>query len=310
MRYQDTKISLFPVGAKQAFHLLRPLPARLPKRAKHDKTVLSPLRKLLSFAKLMMFIAVILILPSQTCFAEGVAEPVCIQCHSKLPEKYSKPVELWRGSIHAENGIFCNGCHGGDPKDAAVAMDPAHGFLGVPKETAIPAFCGRCHVGVMKDYLKSAHGRMLGKGGPTCVTCHSNHHVVKATLDLISEKNCSRCHSFERAGLIQGAMKETETMIISIDGRIGSLKKIGADTDKLEKELFAARNSFHSMFHNVNVELFKKESAQITADLKKIKAALDRKDAANQKRKIAGVAVVLFLLLIAVVLHLFKKTYD
>ncbi len=249
------------------------------------------------------------LLPS-AAFAQEAAEPVCIQCHSTLPEKYSQPVTLWRGSIHAENGIFCNGCHGGDPKDAANAMNPARGFLGAPKETAIPAFCGRCHVGVMNDYLASAHGRMLGKGGPTCVTCHGNHQVVKASLELINEKSCSRCHSFERARVIRAAMQETETMIVAIDGRISAFKKTGTDTEKLEKELFAVRNRFHTLFHNVNVELVKKESAQIQADLKKIQDALATLDDEHRKRTIAGAVVVSFMLLIAVVLHLLRKTYD
>jgi hypothetical protein len=251
-----------------------------------------------------------------TCFlpslatAEESTEPVCIQCHSKMPEKYSKPVTLWRGSIHAENGIFCNGCHGGDPKDAANAMSPARGFLGAPKEPAIPAFCGRCHVGVMKDYLTSAHGRRLGNGGPTCVTCHGNHQVLKASLDLINEKSCSRCHSFERAKAIRSAMQETETVIVNIDSRISAYKKIGTDTEKLEKGLFAVRNRFHTLFHNVNVELVKKESAEIQGELKKIQAALDVLDDVHGKRKIVGAVAVSLMLLIALALHLLRKTFD
>lgn len=257
----------------------------------------------------VLFLAFAAYLPSPA-LAQEAAEPVCIQCHAKMPEKYSRPVTLWRGSIHAENGIFCNGCHGGDPKDAANAMSPARGFLGAPKEADIPAFCGRCHVGVMKDYLASAHGHMLGRGGPTCVTCHGNHQVVKASLELINDKSCSRCHSFERARLIRDAMKETEAMIVDIDGRIGAFKKIGTDTEKLEKELFAARNGFHTLFHDVNVELVKKESARIQGELKKIQAALDKLDDARQKRKVAGAAAVSVMLLIALLLHLLRKTFG
>ena len=58
---------------------------------------------------LLLLVLATNLLPSAVC-AEENAEPVCIQCHSKMPEKYSQPVTLWRGSIHAENGIFCNGC--------------------------------------------------------------------------------------------------------------------------------------------------------------------------------------------------------
>ncbi len=249
-------------------------------------------------------------LPPLTACAQEPAEPVCIQCHSQMPEKYSRSVRLWQGSVHAENGVSCNGCHGGDPKDAANAMSPARGFLGVPREPAIPAFCGRCHVGVMKDYLASAHGRMLGKGGPTCVTCHGSHQVVKASLGLINEKSCSSCHSFDRARLIRDAMQETETMTVAIDGRISAFKKTGTDTEKLEKELFAVRNRFHTLFHNVDVELVKRESDKIQAELKKIRTALDQLDDSHRKRRIAGAVAVSFMLLFALVLHLLRKTYS
>lgn len=243
----------------------------------------------------------------------GAADPpeiVCIQCHSTMPGKIGEPVKLWRGSIHAENGIACNACHGGDPKDAANAMSPARGFLGAPRETAIPAFCGRCHVGVMNDYLASAHGRALGKGGPTCVTCHSNHLVLKASLDLINEQSCSRCHSFERARTIKAAMQETEAMIVAIDSRITHYKERGTDTDALEKGLFAVRNRFHSLFHNVDVAMVRQESDRIRADLAKIQSTLQGLDDARKKRKIAGVVAVAAALLVAGLVHLLRKTYE
>ncbi len=271
----------------------------------HDTTITS---RLLLYAVMVLALAPYLF-PSAAC-AQEPTEPVCISCHSTLPEKFSQPVKLWRGSIHADNGIYCNGCHGGDPNDAANAMNPERGFLGVPTETAIPAFCGRCHVGVLKDYLASAHGRKLGKGGPTCVTCHSNHHVVKASLALINEQSCSRCHSFERARVIRAAMQETEAMIVAIDERISGFKKTGTDTEKLEKELFAVRNQFHTLFHSVDVELVKNDSAQIQADLRKIQVVLDGLDTVHQRRMIAGAAAVSIMLMIALVLHLLRKTYD
>ncbi|MDR3578481.1 MAG: cytochrome c3 family protein [Oryzomonas sp.] len=254
-----------------------------------------------------LFLALLAPLPAT---AAESPEIVCIQCHSAMPGRLGEPVKLWKGSIHAENGIACNACHGGDPKNAANAMSPARGFLGAPKETAIPAFCGRCHVGVMRDYLASAHGKALGKGGPTCVTCHSNHHVVKASLDLINEKNCSRCHGFERARLIRDAMQETEGMIVAIDTRIAAYKEEGTDTEGMQKGLFAVRNRFHTLFHNVDAAMVKKESAGIQGDLRKIQNQLTALDASRQKRKLAGAGGISAMLLLALFAHLLRKTYD
>ena len=237
-------------------------------------------------------------------------ETVCIQCHSSLPDQLGAPVKLWRTSIHAENGISCNACHGGDPKDAADAMNRAHGFLGAPKETDIPAFCGRCHPGVMKDYLTSAHGMALGKGGPTCVTCHGNHQVVKASLQLINEKNCSRCHSFERARIIRDAMQQTESTIVGIDARISGFQAEGVDTERLGKGLFAIRNRFHTLFHEVNAALVKKESTQINSELAKLDLDLKVIEDTRAKRKAAGGIAVGFVLLMAFLFHQMKKTFD
>lgn len=258
----------------------------------------------------LMLVIFVTHLLSQTTFAQEQTEIVCIQCHSGMPGKYSQPIKLWRGSIHADNGIFCDGCHGGDPKDAVNAMSPARGFLGVPKAPDIPSFCGRCHVGVMRDYLASAHGRALGKGGPTCVTCHGNHLVLKASLELINEKSCGRCHSFDRARTIRDAMQETEGMIVTAEVRINIFKKVGSDTEKLEKELFSLRNRFHSLFHNVNVATVKKESGSIQSELEKIQDVLAKWDETGQKRKKAGVAAVSVMLLIALLVHLLRKNLD
>lgn len=254
--------------------------------------------------------AIIIMLFPMACLAAEQPDIVCIQCHSKLPQKYSDPVRLWPGSIHAANGIACNSCHGGDPKDAVNAMSPERGFLGAPKDVSIPAFCGRCHVGVLKDYLKSKHGKALGKGGPTCVTCHGNHLVVKASLELINEKNCTSCHGFERADRIKKAMHGTENIILAVDKRINTYKQNGGDVERLEKSLFAVRNDFHTLFHELDVESVQKETVRINAELKKLSAVLDRMDEEQQQRKIYGAVAVGLALLAALLFHLLKKTYD
>ncbi len=242
--------------------------------------------------------------------AEASREIVCIECHGKLPGKYGEPVKLWRGSIHDENGITCDSCHGGDPKDSLNAMSPLRGFLGVPKERDIPAFCGRCHVGILKEYEASLHGKAVGKGGPTCVTCHGNHMIVKATLALINEKSCSRCHSFEQAEKIRAAMSETEKRIQVIDGEIAAFKQQGVDTDRLEKGLFAVRNSFHALFHTIDTTRVGAETARIQAELQKLSTTLGSIDEQLRKRKLIGAFAVAGVLLVALLLYLLKKTYG
>jgi formate-dependent nitrite reductase cytochrome c552 subunit len=259
-----------------------------------------------SYLSLLALLSLLLIFCGTVC----AEEIVCITCHGAMPGKYGEPVKLWQGSIHAENGITCNACHGGDPKDAANAMKKERGFLGAPKYNDVPEFCGRCHVGVLKDYLASGHGRALTKGGPNCVICHGNHQIVKASLELINEKSCSRCHSYERAKLIRAAMQETETMIVAIDGRVKAYKQMGIDTDKMEKELFSTRNRFHTLFHNVDVKRVTDESTGIKGDLKKIEAAVTALDKQGSNRKKAGAIAVGLALVGALLAHLMWKTFD
>lgn len=258
----------------------------------------------------MLYLALSIVTPACAADLPPQTEIVCVQCHGGQQGRLGEPVKLWRGSIHAANGVACNNCHGGDPKDAVNAMSPARGFLGVPKEHDIPAFCGRCHVGVFKDYTRSAHGRALGKGGPTCVTCHGNHLVVKASLDIINEKRCGQCHNYDKAGIIKEAMQQTEGRILSIGGRIDTRKGEGVDTERLEKGLFSVRNRFHTLFHNVDVAAVKRESVQINSELSSIDASLAKIEKEHGKRKYAGAAVVGAALLAAFLLYLLRRSYD
>jgi hypothetical protein len=253
----------------------------------------------------------LLILLLFTVSASAAAqETVCIQCHGAQTGRLGDPVKLWRTSIHATNGVSCNDCHGGDPKDMVNAMSPARGFLGVPKEENIPAFCGRCHVGVEKDYRRSAHGQALGKGGPSCVTCHGSHLVVKAGLEIINEKTCTQCHTFERARVIKNAMSQTEFLIVAIDGRISGFKGEGVDTEPLEKGLFAVRNRFHSLSHELDVEKVKQASEQMDGELRKLQGGLAKIDEQHRKRKLAGAVVVGVSLLAALLCYFLRKTYS
>ena len=162
----------------------------------------------------------------------------------------------------------------------------------------------------MKEYLSSLHGKALGRGGPTCVTCHGNHKVVKATLELINEKSCSRCHGFKQAQTIKDAMSKTESMISAIDSRITGYKQKGFDTDSMGKGLFAVRNRFHSLFHTVDTNRVTSEAAVIQAELKKLDDLLVSIDKEQSKRKLIGAFCVAGALLAALLLHLLGKTYK
>ena len=130
------------------------------------------------------------------------------------------PARSIKNDVHLSRGLSCNDCHGGDPTkdDKDAAKDPTKGYLGRPRITDIPAFCGKCHndanfmkrfnpalrVDQEKEYSTSVHGQLLKTGNAkvaTCISCHGVHGI-RAVSDALSSvypsnvaETCAKCHS-------------------------------------------------------------------------------------------------------------------
>lgn len=132
----------------------------------------------------------------------------CVTCHEYLGGGLARPVSEWKGSIHQQNGITCDLCHGGDASISlanigglsskqfadiqARAMSRAHGFVGKPSGKAMFDLCGQCHRATVDRYAASIMGKAYldNKGGPSCVTCHSAHKNVIPEVPKV----CAGCH--------------------------------------------------------------------------------------------------------------------
>ncbi len=189
-------------------------------------------------------------------FAEE--ENVCIDCHAGAedPPRLVGIVKHWKASVHGENGVKCNNCHGGDPTDFILAMDPEAGFRGKPSPKAIPAFCGRCHIGVYDNYKVSAHQKALseGKDAPTCVTCHTNHDVKKVTADMLSEEKCGNagCHPYAKVKFVRDAFIGTEEKLKELEAQLPGLDKEEMKTSDIKEEIFSTRQSLHALTHTLS----------------------------------------------------------
>ncbi|NJC87300.1 MAG: cytochrome C [Desulfuromonas sp.] len=243
-------------------------------------------------------------------FAEAPPETVCIQCHSGQGGRLAAPVEEWRQSVHAANGISCHGCHGGDPTDFTNAMSPERGFVGAPDYAGVPDFCGRCHIGVRQDYGESAHGRAIARGGAQCVICHGAHAVKLARIDLINEQDCSRCHDYGRAGEIKTAMVETERRIGAVETELARLQRLGIATTGMKGTLFELRNRFHRLFHSVEIDKVRHETAGFQAGLGEIDRRIAAIDATLEMRTLWGAGAVALLLLGGIVSLLIRRSYH
>lgn len=237
-------------------------------------------------------------------------DTVCIECHSGQSGALGVPVEEWRTSVHARNGISCHDCHGGDATDFAMAMEPDSGFVGVPDYGDVPAFCGRCHVGVADAYQAGAHGEAIDEGGAQCVVCHGNHAIQNASLDLINEENCSQCHAYERAALIRLSLVETDTMVTTVERDLDRLYRLGLDVEDMQGSLFNQRNSFHRIFHGVDVNRVRQETDGVQKELGKISNEVAAIDSTLGQRKLWGSVVVGIFVLLGVIFLLLRKTYE
>lgn len=142
----------------------------------------------------------------------------CIVCHSEIHEQILLD---FKDDVHAQAGLSCQDCHGGDPSISdEEAMNPKKGFTGVPKGRDLPGFCGKCHsdprvmrpfnpslpTDQVEKYWTSRHGELLKTGDTnvaTCASCHKAHGILSAkdTRSTVYPRNvpstCSKCHSDE-----------------------------------------------------------------------------------------------------------------
>lgn len=144
----------------------------------------------------------------------------CVACHTQMGDQLAAPVTAMQDDIHAQRGLSCADCHGGDPAqdDPTLSMSPRKGFVAKPKPKDVPQFCGKCHsnaefmkrfnpslrVDQEAEYFTSVHGKLARQGDAkvaTCISCHG-FHGIKAVKDpnapvypLKVAQTCGQCHA-------------------------------------------------------------------------------------------------------------------
>jgi len=152
--------------------------------------------------------------------SSGQIANTCLDCHSTLPDPLGVSQEKFSQDIHAQKGLTCASCHGGDPTsdDADKAMSPKAGWKGKIDRKQIPQLCGSCHsdpayirqfnpslrTDQLDQYRTSVHGKRFAAGDTkvaVCTDCHSVHDIrppsdPRSTVYPVNvAKTCSRCHA-------------------------------------------------------------------------------------------------------------------
>jgi hypothetical protein len=155
--------------------------------------------------------ALALATPAAVAVAQGPSDTEygCLACHADKRTAFGQ-------GVHAERGIQCHDCHGGDPAARRLPAGHASRFSGKLSKTAIVTLCGSCHsdpnqmrqyglpTGIVAEFRTSRHGMLLlqqrNEDAPTCTSCHDAHTILRPD-DARSNvyptnitKTCAPCH--------------------------------------------------------------------------------------------------------------------
>ncbi len=249
---------------------------------------------------------------TKTWSGQQPEENFCIECHSsdQMKPEYLTIAEEWKASWHAQNQIACHDCHGGDPKDPSMSMSPHRGFVGVPSPDEVPEFCGKCHIGILKSYLESDHGkafRSSGKG-PNCVTCHGSHGIQQANIEIINEQRCTKCHSYDRARTMKQALFLTEKKVEELSQGLLKLRKEGVYIDDDRMNLFSIQAEFRALFHSVDVNLVKERTGEFSQKLSAVENRIMATERELRFRRNFSAVILLLFVCMGSVLYLLIKT--
>ena len=150
-----------------------------------------------------------LLLLVATVTAASAADVSCLTCHEKERALYAP-------SAHAQAGLTCVDCHGGDPKATDITAHATDNFKRPDNKKAIAELCASCHGDVRRmnpyglptdqldRYKTSKHGEQLFEHNDqkvaVCIDCHGVHDILKVKSPQAHvyptniPQTCGRCH--------------------------------------------------------------------------------------------------------------------
>jgi predicted CXXCH cytochrome family protein len=189
--------------------------------------------------------------PLSSVYPTNVAE-TCSKCHASVD--YMKPFGIpsdqyanYKSSVHAKalydkqdlSAPTCNDCHGN------------HGAT-PPGITSVANVCGQCHARQAELFQTSPHKaafdqKQLGE----CITCHSNHAILKPGDQLIGTQQgalCINCHAsgdkgFAAAGMMRSRIDELIASINKSTAILNQAERKGMEVSKPKFELKGATDA-------------------------------------------------------------------
>lgn len=176
----------------------------------------------------------------------------CGRCHgdAKYMQGYNiatDVVEKYKTSIHYEaltkkgdlSAPTCNVCHGN------------HGAT-PPGVDSVANVCGTCHSLTAEFFNQSPHKKAFAAMGlAPCVTCHSNHDVMKPSDSMVGTDEkavCVNCHDpksagFQRAAAIRASLDELRGATQRATAILGRAEHAGMEVSQAKFELRGATDA-------------------------------------------------------------------
>ena len=276
---------------------------------------------------------------------DAYRDNACIACHENLPGRLSEIVQEWTQSIHFENKVTCDGCHGGDAHVTREQFDSDEAFkqrshlqrdsnfliltrsqgsfTGSVRGRSISYFCGKCHAHIKEKHLGSPHGDL---GSPTCLYCHGqgSHAIATSNIDIIDTRSrtdggrCATCHqaaTMETVSNIKTILVNAEEHLQDATEQYAWLKKHQYKNLAMEKMFSHSKETLSQLrqtFHSFNMREINNFSSAINdnAELtEKTYSMIFSLTKTKNQQVMVGAFAVVFLLSFAGLLLLYPKLF-
>jgi hypothetical protein len=293
----------------------------------------------------LLFFCGSLVSLSAICTGAPSKDNACVSCHQNLPGKLSSVVEEWKQSIHFQNNVTCDGCHGGDPSVKRDQFDSEEAFknhshlhrdrefLLVPRTEslftsavrgrAVSYFCGKCHSNIKEKHLGSPHGEL---GNPTCLYCHGqgSHAIQESRPEIIDVRSrreggrCATCHhaaTMEAVSNIYHIMVNAQLQLENSSKLYDWLEAHGYKNLAMEKMYHHSRETLSQLrqtFHSFNMREINEFASSIGTNAELTQETYNMIESlgmAKTRQAKFTILSVLFLLSFAGLLLIYRKKY-
>lgn len=221
--------------------------------------------------------------------AGHAATNTCITCHESLLPSTQRAHNFaeWKNSVHAQSGVTCDQCHGGNPTTSDVKQ--AHQGVVRSIQPNSPLYfkriadtCGKCHGSEAAEYKKSFHAKELERAGrgPNCTTCHGSMATrILSPQEL--EQTCSLCHSLRSvASEALVTLNQAGAALKRWKDAAAQARAKGQWTKDQESALASAQQSYQEAqrkWHSLDMAAVLNQSHKIITDAKQATQSLKLK---------------------------------